>query len=60
MEGGSSKNFPYKCFYDNEKNKVYSFYRQGDFINIDVDDINKYDNGDCTDMSLGDMYLIYN
>lgn len=25
----SKKNFPYKCFYNDEKHEVYSFYRQG-------------------------------
>ena len=25
--GGTRKNFPYKCFYDDEDDKVYSFYR---------------------------------
>ena len=23
------KNFPYKCFYNDENNEIYSFYRQG-------------------------------
>jgi len=27
--GTSSKNFPYKCFYNDDKDEVYSFYRQG-------------------------------
>ena len=25
----NDKNFPYKCFYNEEDNEVYSFYRQG-------------------------------
>ena len=59
-DDSSSKNFPFKCFYNNDENMIYSFYRQGEFFNISVDNISKYDTGDCTDMSLGDMYLIYN
>lgn len=27
--GGSKKNFPYKCFYNEDSQTVYSFYRQG-------------------------------
>lgn len=27
--GGSKKNFPYKCFYNEDEQVVYSFYRQG-------------------------------
>ena len=27
--GESKKNFPYKCFYNDENKEVYSFYRQG-------------------------------
>lgn len=23
------KNFPYKCFYNDERDEIYSFYRQG-------------------------------
>tara|TARA_B110000285_G_C14791031_1_gene453039 strand:- start:247 stop:372 length:126 start_codon:yes stop_codon:yes gene_type:complete len=34
MEGSSKKNFPYKCFYNDEEDEVYAFYRQGEFFNI--------------------------
>ena len=27
--GGSKKNFPYKCFYNEDEQVVYSLYRQG-------------------------------
>jgi hypothetical protein len=27
MEGGSQKNFPYKCFYNEDDEEVYAFYR---------------------------------
>ena len=60
MDDSSSKNFPFKCFYNNDENKIYSFYRQGEFFNIDVENLDKFVHDDCTDMSLGDMYLIYN
>ena len=29
MEGSSKKNFPYKCFYNDEDDEIYAFYRQG-------------------------------
>ena len=25
----NAKNFPFKCFYNDEKNEIYLFYRQG-------------------------------
>ena len=25
----TKKNFPYKCFYNDERDEIYSFYRQG-------------------------------
>lgn len=56
----TSKNFPFKCFYNNEDNMIYSFYRQGHYFNINGSDVTKYDECKCTDMSLGDMYLVYN
>lgn len=27
--GTNKKNFPYKCFYNDDDDEVYSFYRQG-------------------------------
>lgn len=29
----SKKNFPVKCFYNNEHHEIYSFYRQGEVFN---------------------------
>ena len=29
-------NFPYKCFYNQEENEVYSFYRQGQGYRIPI------------------------
>ena len=36
----SKKNFPYKCFYNDEKQEIYSFYRQGQSIKIMIKDEN--------------------
>jgi hypothetical protein len=36
MEGSSVKNFPYKCFYNDENDEIYAFYRQGEFFSIPV------------------------
>ena len=30
------KNFPQKCFYNSEKNEIYSFYRQGQSFRVPV------------------------
>ena len=55
--GDSKRNFPYKCFYNDELGEVYSFYRQGHAFVITEKDhrMNK-----MTDLDLGTMYLIYN
>ena len=55
----TKKNFPYKCFYSEEKNQVYSFYRQGQAFIIDASDSAKYTCDRMTEMDLGQMYLIY-
>ena len=63
MIGSSRKNFPYKCFYNDEDEEVYAFYRQGEFFNIPVPGgKNQFEiqTGKSTDMSLGDMYLVFN
>jgi len=64
MIGSSSRNFPYKCFYNEEDDEVYAFYRQGEFFNIpvtvNVEKKKVIENARCTDMSLGDMYLVFN
>jgi hypothetical protein len=56
----SKKNFPYKCFYNEDKHEIYSFYRQGFSFIIDADDCSKYVFDRMTDMDLGQMYLVYN
>ena len=55
----TKKNFPYKCFYNDEKNEIYSFYRQGQAFIIPANDPEKYSFDRMTEMDLGQMYLIY-
>jgi len=57
--GSSIKNFPYKCFYSEEKGEIYSFYRQGYAFIINPKDPSKYDLQRMTEKDLGSMYLIY-
>ena len=56
----TSKNFPYKSFYNTDENLIYSFYRQGQAFTIDGDDANKVKFEKMTDMDLGQMYLFNN
>ena len=51
--GTSSKNFPYKCFYNEEKDEVYSFYRQGHALIVQTSDPNKFQVDKITDQDLG-------
>lgn len=56
----SKKNFPYRCFFNDERNEVYSFYRQGQSFMVDADDASKFSLERMTDQDLGQMFLIYN
>mmetsp|Transcript_801 Transcript_801/g.1008 ORF Transcript_801/g.1008 Transcript_801/m.1008 type:complete len:398 (-) Transcript_801:899-2092(-) len=56
----SKKNFPYKCFYNDEKNEIYSFYRQGQSFIINGSDSQDYLYDRMTELDLGQMYLVYN
>ena len=56
----SRKNFPYKCFYNDELDEIYSFYRQGFSFIIKPDKSEDYLFDKMTDMDLGQMYLVYN
>lgn len=53
----SKKNFPYKCFYNEEKKEIYSFYRQGQAFKVFVKDENPakwtYQFDKMTDADLG-------
>jgi len=55
--GTSKKNFPYKCFFNDETNEVYSIYRQGQAITAKPDG---YTLEKMTDLDLGSMYLFKN
>lgn len=62
----SKKNFPYKCFFNEEDNEIYSFYRQGQSFIIKLKDVKGEDWGQkflydrMTEMDLGQMYIVYN
>jgi hypothetical protein len=56
----SKKNFPYKSFYNDELNEIYSFYRQGFSYIIPADDSDNFICDRMTDRDLGQMYLVYN
>lgn len=56
----SKKNFPYKSFYNDELNEIYSFYRQGFSYIIPADDGENFICDRMTDRDLGQMYLVYN
>jgi hypothetical protein len=49
----SKKNFPYKCFYNDVEDEVYSFYRQGHALTIQPNDASKYTLQKITDQDLG-------
>lgn len=56
----NSKNFPYKCFYNDEKNEVYLFYRQGQAFTINPNNPCDYNLNKITDQDLGQMFLYKN
>lgn len=56
----TEKNFPYKCFFNEEKEEIYSFYRQGQAFIINSKDCSKYTYDRMTEMDLGQMILVYN
>ena len=39
---GSLKNFPFKSFYSEEKDEIYTFYRQGQAFTIKPHDLSEY------------------
>ena len=49
----NKKNFVYKCFYNDEKNEIYSFYRQGEAYIINAENLEDYTMNDVTDNELG-------
>jgi len=56
----SKKNFPYKSFYNDELEEIYSFYRQGQSFVIKGNDMQDYFYERMTELDLGQMYLVYN
>ena len=59
IQGCNQKNFPYKCFYNEKKNEIYSFYRQGHTFTIYPDRLDKFDFQRITEKDLGQMVLLY-
>ena len=49
----TKKNFPYKCFYNDDKEEIYSFYRQGQSFIIKSDNMMDYTFDRMTEMDLG-------
>ena len=56
----TAKNFPYKSFYNPDDAQIYTFYRQGQALNINSENTEEFDLEPMTDLDLGDMYLINN
>ena len=52
------KNFPYQCFFNDEQNEIFSFYRQGQSFTIKPDHLAEFDFQQMTDADLGDMVLV--
>ena len=49
----SVRNFPIKCFFNENRNEIYVFYRQGDSFTVRPDDIETYEWEDMFDADLG-------
>jgi len=49
----SKKNFPYKCFYNEDLKEVYCFYRQGHSLIVNAADTSDYDYDRPTELDLG-------
>ena len=49
----SLKNFPYKSFYNDDKNEIYTIYRQGQSLIINGSDITKVHVDRITELDLG-------
>jgi hypothetical protein len=53
-------NFPFKSFYDDDKDRVYIFYRQGQSYTVSPKRPNKILKQQIWDYDLGQMYLVNN
>jgi hypothetical protein len=49
----TKKNFPYKCFYNEERDEIYGFYRQGQSFIVNAKDVKDYAYDRMTEMDLG-------
>jgi hypothetical protein len=54
----NAKNFPVKCFYNDEKDEIYSFYRQGHSFKIPRRDIENYQTYKVFDGDFGQIVLM--
>ena len=60
------QNFPYRCFYSEETNEAYSFYRQGQAFRVPIQEVDCPKNAgkadyyleQILDRDLGQMYLV--
>lgn len=59
MECGKT-NFTYKCFYNDDLNEVYVFYRQGHQFRVNGSNTSDFFYQRVTELDLGQMFLIYN
>lgn len=53
------KNFPQRCFFNHLKNRIYSFYRQGQAFCIEPESLENFRFERITEMYLGEMEMIY-
>lgn len=58
MDFESKKNFPWNCFYSDENKELYVFFRHGDSMIINCENICEYTVHRMTDMDLGQMFLV--
>ena len=48
-----------RCFYNHLKNRIYSFYRQGEAFCIDPENLENYRFESVTELDFGEMELVY-
>ena len=56
----NSHNFPVKCFYNDDKDEIYSFYRQGHSFKMKPDNITDYQYKHIYDGDFGQIVLVNN
>ena len=60
IANSSKENFPQKCFYNEDKNEVNAFYRQGQAFTIPLNDPENYLEDDISDREMGQMFMFNN